>query len=136
MKKKFCLFLALVFVIMSTFPISVNANDIALLNNNTFFTDTMFIISDTGKATVAILYEGYENITTGAVITIKIEKRTLLVFWSEIVNYTITVPCDYYSDSIYYQLEKSGTYRCTVVYTVSGTGGADDVIPFEATASF
>ena len=136
MKKKICLFLALVFVIMGTFPISVNASDISLLNNNTAITDTIFTISDSGMAAVAVQYHGYQNITTGATITIKIEKRNLLVFWNEVVSDTITVTGDCYLNEFYYQLEKSGTYRCTVVYTVSGHGGADDVITYEGKDSF
>ena len=136
MKKRFCFFLVLVFVIMGTFPISVGANDIALLNNNTLFTDTRFTITDQGAATVDIQYNGYPDITTGATITIKIEKRYLLIFWNELISETITVTGDYYFDSLNYQFTKSGTYRCTVVYTVSGSGGPDDVITYEAQDSF
>ena len=136
MKKKVCLFLAFVFLIMGAFPISVNADDIALLNNNTLYTDTLFIITDKGAATVDIQYNGYRNITTGATITIKIEKRYLLIFWNELISETITVTGDYYSDSLNYQFTESGTYRCTVVYTISGSGGPDDVITYEAQDSF
>ena len=83
-----------------------------------------------------IYYDGYPNITTGATITITIKKRNLLVFWKEVVFDAITVIGDFYNDSLYYQLEKFSTYRCTVVYTVSGLGGADDVITYESTDSF
>ena len=136
MKKKICLVLSLVFILSMVFQTIVLANDIMPLNNNTHLTSTDFHISDSGKATVDVQYNGYPNITTGATITIKIEKRNLLVFWNEVVYDTLTVTGDYYYDSLDYQLEKSGTYRCTVVYTVSGSGGADDVITFEDTASY
>ena len=95
-----------------------------------------FAITETGEAIVAVNYEGYPNITTGATITIKIEKRNLLFFWTDVVNDTITVVGDRYLDEFYYQLEDKGTYRCTVVYTVSGTAGADDVLTFEDTAKY
>lgn len=136
MRKKICLILSLVFILSFALQTVVLATDVMPLNNNTALTRTAFNISESGKATVDIYYDGYPNITTGATITIKIEKRTLLVFWNDVVSDTITVTGEYYSDSWYYQLEKSGTYRCTVVYTVSGSGGADDVIPFEDTASY
>ena len=78
----------------------------------------------------------YTGITTGATITIKIEKRTLLLFWSDVIEDTITVVGQRYFDELYYQLEDKGTYRCTVIYNISGTGGADDVIPFEDTVKY
>lgn len=112
------------------------ADGIMPLNNNTSLTSTDFYISDSGLATVDLKYNGFTDITTGATITIKIEKRFLLVIWNDVVSDTITVTGERYSDTLYYQLEKSGTYRCTVVYTVSGSGGADDVITFEKTASY
>ena len=136
MKKNICLILSLVFILSFALQTAVLAVDIMPLNNNTALTSTSFHISDSGLATVNVKYNGYPDITTGATITIKIEKRTLLVFWNDVVSDTITVTGEYYHDALNYQLEKSGTYRCTVVYTVSGSGGADDVIPFEDTASY
>jgi hypothetical protein len=53
-----------------------------------------------------------------------------------VIDETITVVGDSYFNEFHYQLEDKGTYRCTVVYTVSGTGGADDVLTFEDTAKY
>lgn len=114
----------------------VLADDISLLLNNTNFTTTSFSISNTGEAGVVTDFEGYPNVTTGATITIKIEKRNLLLFWSDVVEDTVTVVGDSYYKEHYYQLENKGTYRCTVVYTIAGTGGADDVLTFEDTAKY
>ena len=102
------------------------------LNNNTLATKTRFSISDTGEAVVSLNFEGYPNVTTGATISIKIEKRNFLFFWTDIVEETITVNNYYYANELYYQLEDTGTYRCTVEYVISGTGGTDDVITYEA----
>ena len=102
MKKKFCLFFGLVFFLVSVMPFSVLASDIMPLNNNTAVTKTSFVISSTGDAIVSIKYDGYPNITTGATISIKIEKRNLLFFWSDVVEDTITVNNYYYTDSIHY----------------------------------
>ena len=115
---------------------SILASDISLLNNNTSSTSTGFSISSTGKATIVIDYMGYPEVTTGATINITIEKRNLLFFWNDVITDTITVQGYRYDDELYYQLEDSGTYRCTVEYVISGTGGADDVITFEDTASY
>ena len=90
MKKSICLLLAFLFI-ACIFTVPVNASDISLYNNNTLIVDTIFAIKETGEAVVLVNYEGYKNITTGATITIKIEKKTLLFFWSDVVDETITV---------------------------------------------
>jgi len=136
LKKKFCLLFVLVFVFVSIAQFSVLASGIMPLNNNTNLTKTKFSISDTGEAVVSLNYEGYPNVTTGATISIKIEKRNLLFFWADVVEETITVNNYYYANELYYQFENTGTYRCTVEYVVSGTGGADDIITFEDTKTY
>ena len=136
MKKKICILFVLVFVFASVVQFSVLASDVMPLNNNTNLTKTRFVISDTGDAAVTVNYEGYPNVTTGAVILIKIEKRNFLLFWTDVVEETITVNNYYYANTLHYQLEDTGTYRCTVEYVISGTGGADDVITFEDTKTY
>ena len=136
MKKKFCLLFVLLFVFANVAQISVLASDIMPRNNNTLATKTRFSISDTGEAVVSLNFEGYPNVTTGATISIKIEKRNFLLFWTDVVEETLTVNNYYYANALHYQLEDTGTYRCTVEYVVSGTGGADDVITFEDTAEY
>ena len=136
MKRKLTIFV--VFILIMTFACQslVFATDISPYNNNTSTTTTTFNISTSGKANVHVNYMGYNGVTTGATISIKIEKRNLLLFWTDVVTETITVEAYRYDNNFYYQLEDSGTYRCTVEYVISGTGGADDVITFEDTASY
>ena len=86
---KICILFVLVFVFASVVQFSVLASDVMPLNNNTNLTKTRFLITDTGDAIVTVNYEGYPNITAGAVISIKIEKRNLLLFWNEVVEETI-----------------------------------------------
>lgn len=136
MKRKISFILAVVFLFVGMVPHNILAADISLLNNNTSSTYTAFSISNSGVATVSVEYMGYPNVTTNATITIKIEKHNLLVFWKDVVEDAITVNAEYFLNDYTYQLEDTGTYRCTVVYTVSGTGGADDVITFEDTQTY
>lgn len=136
MKRKICFVLMLTLLLSTCLSFSLLASDISLCNNNTGMTITAFSIADDGTAIVNVEYEGYPNVTTGATINITIKKRTLLLFWSEVVSDSITVSGEYYFDELYYQLEDKGTYKCNVEYIVSGTGGADDVIPFEDTAVY
>lgn len=136
MKRKISIALVLTFVFVSVFQFCLLADNMSLYNNNTGMTWTCFTISSDGTANVFVEYDGYPNITTGATINVTIKKRTLLLFWSEVVSDSITVIGDSYANEFYYQLEDKGTYKCNVEYIVSGTGGADDVIPFEDTAVY
>lgn len=136
MKRKISIVLILTFVFVAASQFCLLADDISLCNNNTATTTTIFTISDNGTANVSVIYDGYSNIATGATINITIKKRTLLLFWSEVVSDSITVSGDSYANEFHYQLEEKGTYKCNVEYIVSGTGGADDVIPFEDTAVY
>ena len=136
MRKKICLLFVLVFVFSSIAQFSVLASDVMPLNNNTNLTKTRFLITDTGDAIVTVNYEGYPNITTGATISIKIEKRNLLLFWNEVMEETIYVNDSRYYEELHYQLQETGTYRCKIEYVVSGIGGADDVITFEDTKTY
>ena len=136
MKRKICLFLSFLVLLTAIFSTSVFASNTSLYNNNTMINNTSFTISDSGEARVSYKYEGYEDITTGAEITIKIEKRNFLFFWTDVVEETIVIAGESYTGIYKYQLSKTGTYKCTVTYIVSGTGGADDVITFEDTQTY
>ena len=136
MKRKICLILSCIFILITIIQTSVFASDISLLNNNTSRTYTAFSITDTGEARVTYQYVGYENITTGAVITIVIEKRNFLFFWDEVDTEYLAFPDESYTGTYGYQLSSKGTYRCTVTYRIGGTGGPDDVLTFEDTDTY
>ena len=95
--------------------------------NNVAVTESSFEIID-GNAVMCAMYRGYEGVTTGAHITIKLEKRSLLVFWNDITEFEINhTGVNGAFERIYYSLE-DGTYRATITYEISGSGGAADVI--------
>ena len=136
MKKKFCLIFAFMFLFLNVVQFPTAASDIMPRSNNTLSTNTSFIITSGGNAIINLNYEGYPNVTTGATISIKIEKRVLLAFWTEVVSKTFTVTEYRYSTEFICLLDKTGTYRCTVEYTISGTGGTDDEITFQDTKTY
>ena len=136
MKRKICLILSCILVLVAIIPTSIFASNASLYSNNTMRNNTLFSITDSGEARVTYQYVGYEGITTGAEITIKIEKRNFLIFWTDVVEETIVVAGESYDGTYGYQLSKTGTYKCTVTYRVSGTGGTDDVITFEDTKTY
>ena len=136
MKRKICLILSCILVLSLIMTTAVFANDISTYNNHTMMTYTSFAITDSGEARVGYTFEGYEGITAGAVMTIKIEKRNLLFFWNEVVEDCFVVAGVSGFGCNYYQLTSKGTYRCTVTYRVSGTTGVDDLITFEDTKTY
>ena len=136
MKRNLSLILALVLLLTFVFQTIAFAGDASTYNNNTLATATSFVISDVGRATVGYEYDGYTGITTGATITIVLEKRNFLFFWNEVLTDTVTVQAEYYADELVCHLTEKGTYRCKVTYVISGTAGADDVLTFEDTASW
>ena len=124
-------------IILSTIVLTVAAASVQPRLNNTAGTSTNFTITTAGKATISAVYNGYRGVTTGATITSYIEKRTLGLFWAKVDigqpnNEWVDVSTDYY-DAFGHEfwLEDKGTYRATVVYEISGTGGATDVIDYE-----
>ena len=136
MKKFLIRILSITLIFTCIVQNSVFADNISLFNNNSSEVSTTFEIDSNGKAYINLRYKGYPNITTGATITMKIEKRNLLVFWTDVVETTYSVSGSSYSYQHVYLLEKTGTYRCTVEYVISGTGGADDVITFQDTKTY
>ena len=131
MKKMLNSFVCVVLLICCMSTIVSSAEGISLYANNTNKTTTDFTISN-NTATVFISYIGIDGVTTNAVITTKIQKRFLLVFWQDVDGASWT---DYSNDTYYvnsHSIEvKSGTYRALVEYTIYGTGGTADVISNE-----
>ena len=139
--------LILLVTILSTFVVMAAAavipdDGIMPCYNNTMNTSTNFTITTSGKATISATYDGYRNLTTGATITSYIEKRTLGLFWTRVDigqpnNEWVDTSSDYLGAFVHeFWLEDTGTYRATVVYEISGTGGATDVIDFDKTVTY
>lgn len=149
MNQKFKRMLATVLVLcLSVVPFcSVSASaatqeEVTPYFNNTLSTTTAMNISSSGKMTISYQYSGYASITTKAVITTYIEKKTLGLFWTRVDIGTtedqwVDTINDYrYTGSRSYQLSSSGTYRVTVVYKIYGSGGAADEIEYQSKDSY
>lgn len=140
MKKILSVF-SFVFALLLLMQVTIFAaqpgND-SIQNNNVKSTSTSFSISASGEADVDVYYCGIANVTSGATIDVVIKKNTFLFFWSTVVDESYNISDVTYNDTYSYDLSSngSGTYKCFVTYTISGSGGADDVIPFEDTASY
>lgn len=135
-KTKLLSFVMAVIMCVSLLASVAQAASASTYNNNTLRTSTAFNIRDNGQADVYTSYTGWEDVMTEATITITIKKRSFLLFWNEVTTHTLYSTEIEYANTYTYQLSSSGTYKCEVEYVISGTGGEDDVITFEDTASY
>lgn len=139
LKKLVSLILANVLLLLIVFvPAKAAVQDeIAPCYNNVVTTNSTVSISSSGVATITNMYNGFQNITTKAVITTYIEKKTLGIFWSRVDigqtndEWVDTIYNYKYSGSHSVQLPSTGTYRVTVEYVIYGSGGAADTITKE-----
>lgn len=110
--------------------------------NNVFSAQSYAKVSTSGKLTVTNTYEGRVNYVTKAVITTYVEKKASSSSWSRIDIGTTndewidTVYDNAYAGSHSVQLPSKGTYRISVKYVISGTGGSADVITDKVTVEY
>ena len=129
--KKTCISLFLAFLMMWASVVPAYAADAAgnimPLFENTDQCMMHFDITGSGYAEFAVEYYGQET-CTGATVSVKIQKRTLLVFWTTVYEWegTSTETYDYMLGGV--QLEDTGTYRAVFTVEVHGTNGVTDVI--------
>ena len=87
-------------------------------------------------------FQGIRGKTTKGEITTYVEKKTLGLFWTRVDigqpnNQWVDVVYDYLYDGTHtFQLSNHGTYRITVVYVISGSGGAADTITQTMTKTY
>lgn len=86
-----------------------------------------FVANENGGH-VDISYEGYKSSFVQAKVTVKLEKRFLLVFWNEIDTWTAS-STEVWGDFVHtFALNGKGTYRATMTLEVTGIDGTVDVI--------
>ena len=99
-------------------------------------------INVNGALTVSFDVFGRKGVTTKIETELFVEKKMLGLFW---VRVNIGCPNNLWTDSTNHyvyvntfstQLSSTGTYRTTVKFTVSGTGGANDIITLTRTNTY
>ena len=110
--------------------------------NNATTATANFSINSSGKAVITLYCKGVPGVMTGVKVKTYIEKRNFLFFWTKV---SIGQPNDEWIDTASgssfakehsVQLENKGTYRAVIKFTVSGTGGTADNIPFTIEDSY
>ncbi len=133
MKKALSLFLAVILLLSTMSVVAFAAesydDEIAPCYNNTNSASLSFDINSSGKATANVTCVGISGRTTKIVVETKIQRRQI-VSWVTVsgASWTETVYDDYFSKTYTHQLSSTGIYRVYVTYTVSGSGGENDVI--------
>ncbi len=129
MKKTIALLLAVlsIFSILGSTAFGVVAAGVEPRWNNTSTATVGLGINENGRATVSLICNGKSGVTTKITAETKLERKWGLL-WLDVdgAEWTDTTSSDYLAVTHYFQLSKTGTYRATTEYTVSGTGGADD----------
>ena len=139
LKKLVSLILANVLLLLIVFvPAKAAVQDeIAPCYNNVVSVSSVASVSSSGVLKVTNSYNGDSSVTSKAVITTYIEKKTLGIFWSRVDigqtddEWVDTIYNYKYSGSHSIQLPSTGTYRVTVEYVIYGSGGAADTITKE-----
>ena len=126
MKKTIALFLVVLSVI-SIFCVTVSAVEPRW--NNAATANVSVSINANGKASAALNCTGISGVTTGITAETKLERKWGILWldvdgaeWVDTTDFVIL------STSHTFQLSKTGTYRVTTKFTVSGTGGSNDSI--------
>lgn len=138
MKKVVALILVvLTLTLTMTFPaaaIKVPGNEVSPCYNNTNVANVSLYISSSGFATVSINCNGISGVTTKIVAETKLERKFGLL-WLDVdsATWTDTVFGNVLRKSHTFQLNKNATYRAKTKFTVSGSGGANDVFTMTST---
>ena len=114
----------------------------AITFNNTANYVCSSSVNASGKLRTDLNVSGFKNITTQIQADLYVEKRILGIFWQRVnIGYTNNVWHDsttsyHYNNFFTFQLPTTGTYRVTVTFTVSGSGGPDDIITATNTVTY
>ncbi len=142
MKKKGVYLILLLCTVLVTVGVYYRTAKAAITYNNTAEADIICSVNANGKLRTNLSLNGYKNITTQIQADVYIEKRVLGIFWKRVnISYPNNVWHDsttsyHYANYFDIQLASTGTYRATVTYTVSGTGGSDDIITLTDTVTY
>ena len=126
MKKALSLLL-IVLTVVSLMGITVVAVEPRWNNANSAFVS--LTINNSGKATITCNCAGISGVTTGITGDTKLERKWGLL-WLDVddAEWTASTSGVLLTKTYVVQLSKTGTYRATTKFTVSGSGGSNDSI--------
>lgn len=128
MKPIICLILCL--GIFMGNPVNASANSIAspYLNNGASV-NTSLSVNSNGVAQIILKYSGDEQNTAGGKITTQLQKRFLLVFWTDVDGgYWVDESSESSYTAVHTLAVATGTYRVQVEYLLYGTDGSVETV--------
>lgn len=126
----------------SVSAVAATADEATPYYNNVRSVQTVIGINSSGKLTINYSYTGSSSITTKAVITTYIQKKTLGLFWTRVDigttddEWVDTIKKSSYTGVRTFQLSSTGTYRVVAIYKIYGSGGSADKIETKATDTY
>ena len=139
---KFTLITALVCILCFN-AISVSASEsLASKSSNitprwTNLSDVSFtFLATSSGGYVDAAYESYSNTFSQARISVKLQKRFLLLFWTDVDEWSSSSNQDSGILSHVFTLDGAGTYRATFTFEVIGTDGTVDTVTKEIESSY
>lgn len=139
-KKGLVVLLAALTLVLSVFVYS-ERTEAAVMYNNAINATLNCSIGSSGYLQAVMSGTGIIG-TSRISVELYVEKKVLLFFWKRVdIGYPDNLWTDYTTNNYYNRsftttLSSSGTYRVTVTYTFSGSGGPDDIITRTATSSY
>ena len=133
--------LALLMLAMS-FIVPFRSTNAATTYNNTTRTSLCCNVASNGSLYAELGVTGIKGKTSRIEVELYVEKRVLGIFWSRVnIGYEDNVWRDSINGYIYDNtfstpLSSTGTYRVTATFTVSGSGGSNDVITMTDTVTY
>lgn len=113
---------------LSSIPVFASESDTGISPRLSHMSGARFAFSASEEGgQIAVIYEGYESFAQ-AKVTIKLQKRFLLLFWSDVDEWSST-STDMFGEFYHtFTLNGKGTYKATMTLEVKGTDGTVDVI--------
>lgn len=121
--------LVMLTIVMCLTSISTYASENQIMPRLSHMDEASFaFVADASGGIIEATYTGYEESFLAAKLTVKVEKRFLLVFWNEVGTWSTT--CTDIDGFISHTmpLNGSGKYRATFTLEVLGKDGTLDVV--------
>lgn len=116
----------LIAVMSMTSVVAFAADEMSPRLSHTIQTNLMFSAKETGGE-ISVIYDGDSSFAR-AELTVKVQKRFLLVFWNDVGEWSATSTDKYGFFSHTFALNGSGMYRAVFTLKVYGTDGTYDTI--------
>ena len=129
MKLVICFLLCFTTLFANPVNSSVEKNGISPYLNNSSSINTTFSVNSNGLAQIVLNYRGNDQQSAGAKITTQLQKRFLLVFWTNVDGgYWVDESNQSSYTAIHTLAVEKGTYRVNVEYLLYGTDGSTETV--------